>query len=83
MTRTAVLCDGVRTPIGRFDGGLAQVRPDDLAALAIAAAVSAFGGASFVETAGPQPAPQSSETSTSTSPEQAPGGAQTQSARWN
>jgi 3-oxoadipyl-CoA thiolase len=37
MTRTAVLCDGVRTPIGRFDGGLAAVRADDLAAHVIAA----------------------------------------------
>jgi 3-oxoadipyl-CoA thiolase len=28
----AYLCDGVRTPIGRFGGALASVRPDDLAA---------------------------------------------------
>ena len=28
----AFLCDGVRTPIGRFGGALAFVRPDDLAA---------------------------------------------------
>lgn len=26
------LCDGVRTPIGRYGGGLASVRSDDLAA---------------------------------------------------
>jgi len=28
----AYLCDGVRTPIGKFGGALATVRPDDLAA---------------------------------------------------
>ncbi|MGP2690298.1 3-oxoadipyl-CoA thiolase, partial [Serratia nevei] len=29
----AFICDGVRTPIGRYGGTLAQVRADDLAAL--------------------------------------------------
>jgi len=29
----AFICDGVRTPIGRYGGALAQVRADDLAAL--------------------------------------------------
>lgn len=33
----AFLCDGVRTPIGRYGGALASVRPDDLAAMPIAA----------------------------------------------
>ncbi|MGK0347306.1 MAG: acetyl-CoA acyltransferase, partial [Myxococcota bacterium] len=33
----AVLVDAVRTPIGRFQGGLSQVRPDDLAAYVIRA----------------------------------------------
>jgi len=28
----AFLCDGVRTPIGRYGGALASIRPDDLAA---------------------------------------------------
>ena len=32
MTRSAVIVDAVRTPMGRFGGALAQVRPDDLAA---------------------------------------------------
>jgi 3-oxoadipyl-CoA thiolase len=32
MTRVAYLVDGVRTPIGRYGGALAAVRPDDLAA---------------------------------------------------
>ena len=32
----AVIVDALRTPIGRFRGGLAGVRPDDLAALVIA-----------------------------------------------
>jgi 3-oxoadipyl-CoA thiolase len=33
----AFICDAVRTPIGRYGGGLAQVRADDLAALPIKA----------------------------------------------
>ena len=33
----AYICDAIRTPIGRFTGGLATVRPDDLAAIPIAA----------------------------------------------
>jgi acetyl-CoA acyltransferase len=33
----AVICDGVRTPIGRYGGALSSVRADDLAALPIAA----------------------------------------------
>jgi acetyl-CoA acyltransferase len=28
----AFICDAIRTPVGRYGGGLAQVRPDDLAA---------------------------------------------------
>jgi 3-oxoadipyl-CoA thiolase len=35
--RQAFLCDGVRTPIGRYGGALARVRADDLAALPIKA----------------------------------------------
>ena len=35
MTREAFICEGVRTPIGRFGGALSSVRPDDLAAYAI------------------------------------------------
>lgn len=31
----AFICDGVRTPIGRHGGALAQVRADDLAAPAL------------------------------------------------
>ncbi|MCH4893673.1 3-oxoadipyl-CoA thiolase [Sphingomonas sp. SFZ2018-12] len=33
----ALICDAVRTPIGRYGGALAGVRPDDLAAVPIAA----------------------------------------------
>jgi acetyl-CoA acyltransferase len=33
----AFICDGVRTPIGRYAGGLASVRTDDLAALPLTA----------------------------------------------
>ncbi len=35
----AVILSAVRTPVGRYGGGLAGVRPDDLAAVAIAVAV--------------------------------------------
>src|SRR5258708_30528380 len=35
--RDVFLVDAVRTPIGRFRGGLASVRPDDLCAHVIAA----------------------------------------------
>ena len=42
MTRAVVL-SAVRTPIGRYGGGLALVRPDDLAALAISEAVARAG----------------------------------------
>jgi acetyl-CoA acyltransferase len=33
----AYICDAVRTPIGRYGGALSSVRPDDLAAIPIAA----------------------------------------------
>ena len=36
-TRDVFLCDAVRTPIGRYNGGLAKVRTDDLAAVPIKA----------------------------------------------
>ena len=39
--REAWIVEAVRTPIGRFEGALARVRPDDLAAVAVAAAVEA------------------------------------------
>ena len=32
MTREAYICEGKRTPIGRYGGSLSAVRPDDLAA---------------------------------------------------
>src|ERR1700730_17883694 len=34
---TAYICEGIRTPIGRYGGALAQVRTDDLAAVPVAA----------------------------------------------
>ena len=40
---SAVVLSAVRTPIGRYGGALAGVRPDDLAALAIRAAVDRAG----------------------------------------
>jgi 3-oxoadipyl-CoA thiolase len=42
MTR-AVILSAVRTPVGRYGGSLAGVRPDDLAALAVRAAVDRAG----------------------------------------
>jgi 3-oxoadipyl-CoA thiolase len=39
----ALILDGVRTPIGRYGGVLASVRPDDLAARTIAAVVERTG----------------------------------------
>ncbi|MFY9580198.1 MAG: thiolase family protein [Gaiellaceae bacterium] len=42
MSRAVILA-GVRTPIGRYGGALSDVRPDDLAAAVIAAAVECAG----------------------------------------
>ena len=42
-TPRAVILSGVRTPIGRYGGALAGVRPDDLAAIVIRAAVDRAG----------------------------------------
>ncbi|HEX4678182.1 MAG TPA: acetyl-CoA C-acyltransferase, partial [Gaiellaceae bacterium] len=42
MTRAVVL-SAVRTPVGRYGGGIAGMRPDDLAAVAIRAAVDRAG----------------------------------------
>src|SRR5438445_3215958 len=39
----AVVLAGVRTPVGRYGGDLSGVRPDDLAAVAVAAAVQRSG----------------------------------------
>ena len=39
----AVIISAVRTPIGRYGGGLKDVRPDDLAALTIAEALRRAG----------------------------------------
>jgi 3-oxoadipyl-CoA thiolase len=42
MTRlkNAYICDGIRTPIGRFGGSLATIRPDDMLAHVIKAVVT-------------------------------------------
>jgi 3-oxoadipyl-CoA thiolase len=37
---TALICDGIRTPIGRYGGALAGIRTDDLAALPLRALMS-------------------------------------------
>src|SRR6476619_8365170 len=40
MARTAYIVDGIRSPFGRYGGGLGGVRADDLAAAVIAALVA-------------------------------------------
>jgi 3-oxoadipyl-CoA thiolase len=40
----AFVCDAVRTPIGRYGGGLAQVRADDLAAIPMSALLARNAG---------------------------------------
>ena len=42
--REAVVLSAVRTPVGRYGGALAGVRPDDLAALAVRAAIERVPG---------------------------------------
>jgi acetyl-CoA C-acetyltransferase len=43
MNRRAAIVSAVRTPIGRYGGGLSSIRPDDLAAIAIKDAVEKAG----------------------------------------
>ncbi|MBV8849103.1 MAG: 3-oxoadipyl-CoA thiolase, partial [Methylobacteriaceae bacterium] len=38
--RDAYLCEGARTPVGRYGGSLSAVRPDDLLARAMKAALA-------------------------------------------
>lgn len=40
MTREAYICEGKRTPIGRYGGSLSSVRPDDMAAHVIRTVMS-------------------------------------------
>jgi acetyl-CoA acyltransferase len=44
---SAFICEGIRTPIGRFGGALAQVRTDDLAAIPLAALRNRFSGSDW------------------------------------
>ncbi|MDR2214294.1 MAG: 3-oxoadipyl-CoA thiolase, partial [Nevskiaceae bacterium] len=44
MTTEAYICDAIRTPIGRYGGALAAVRPDDLAATTIRALIERNAG---------------------------------------
>src|SRR5690606_9859561 len=37
MTSHAFICDGIRTPFGRYGGSLSSIRADDLAAIPIKA----------------------------------------------
>jgi 3-oxoadipyl-CoA thiolase len=43
MNRRAAIVSAIRTPIGRYGGGLSSIRPDDLAAIAIKEAVAISG----------------------------------------
>ena len=45
----AFICDGQRTPIGRFGGALAGVRPDDLGAVPIAALMARNTGVDWAQ----------------------------------
>ncbi len=45
----AYICDGVRTPIGRYGGALAAVRPDDLAAHVLRALAERAPGADWTQ----------------------------------
>ncbi|HKD46835.1 MAG TPA: 3-oxoadipyl-CoA thiolase [Rhizomicrobium sp.] len=38
----AYICDGIRTPIGRYNGALAKIRADDLAALPLKALIARY-----------------------------------------
>jgi 3-oxoadipyl-CoA thiolase len=45
--KTAYIIDAVRTPVGKFGGSLATIRPDDLAAIVIKSIVERNGNADF------------------------------------
>ncbi|MFM7786216.1 MAG: 3-oxoadipyl-CoA thiolase, partial [Gammaproteobacteria bacterium] len=49
MSTDALICDAVRTPIGRYGGALAQVRTDDLAAVPLRALVARNAGVDWRE----------------------------------
>src|SRR5438552_8709261 len=46
-TREAFICDGMRTPIGRYGGALAKVRTDDLAVVPIKALMARHPGVAW------------------------------------
>ncbi len=45
----ALICDAIRTPIGRYGGALAAVRADDLAAIPLAALMTRHPGVAWAE----------------------------------
>jgi 3-oxoadipyl-CoA thiolase len=47
MARDVFICDGVRTPIGRYGGALSSVRADDLAAVPLKALLARHAGADW------------------------------------
>ena len=46
----AFVCDSIRTPVGRFGGALATVRPDDLVALTMRTVIERNGGVDWAAT---------------------------------
>ena len=44
----AFICDAIRTPVGRYGGSLATIRPDDLGALPIKALMERHGGVDWL-----------------------------------
>lgn len=49
MHQEAFICDGIRTPIGRYGGSLSSVRPDDLGAHVIAALMARNTGVDWAQ----------------------------------
>lgn len=47
--KQALICDAIRTPIGRYGGALASVRADDLAAMPLAALMARHPGVAWAE----------------------------------
>ena len=49
LIKDAFICDYIRTPVGRYGGGLSSVRTDDLAALPLRALIQRNTGADFAK----------------------------------
>jgi acetyl-CoA acyltransferase len=49
MSTEAFICDAIRTPIGRYGGALASVRPDDLGAIPLRALIDRNAGVDWTQ----------------------------------